>query len=342
MATLTDRDIRDLVTGTLDNYDPPSFKMIATDLQKYEVMEKWLRRDRVSIDGGVGVKRNLMARTANTARHVGLAEDDLVTIADLLEQVDVPWRHVDASWAFGRHEVLANRGKELITNVVKPRRIGAMIDIADELEEKAWASPAADNKTDPYGITWWLQKSATQGFNGGLPAGFSTMAGIDLDTTPNFKNYTDTYTAMTDLDVGEKMRRAHMYCTWKSPVKSSAMKEMDPDKRIYCNPETRLAFDRIARSQNDNLGLDIAVMYGQSVFKRAPIIEIWPLESETDDPIYMVDHACFMVFVRRGDYLRESEVDKIPNKHNWFQVFVDLSYNYLMYSRRSSAVLYKV
>jgi hypothetical protein len=341
-TTLQEQDMRDLVTGTLRNYGPPRFKQIATELQSYEVMPKWFKRDKVMIQGGTGLKRTLMARTNRTAYHTGIAGEDVTSITDLFEQIDVPFRHAVASWSYITQQVLVNRGKELVVNVIKPKRTAAMIDMAEELEYKAWAAPTPDNDVDPYGIPWWIVKNATQGFNGGYPTGFSTMAGINLDTVPNFKNWTDTYVAISKQDLVKKLRRMLMYCGWKSPLRASDMLDDKAMYRFYCNFETELEVNDVATAQNDNLGPDVTNMDGQAMIKRFPLVAVPALNTHTDNPIYAVDHNCFYPFIRQGDFLRETGMIRDANRHNVWHHFIDLGYNYIMINRRTSGVLYQV
>ena len=169
MPTLADKDIADLVLGTMNELGPPSFQQIATDLQDYEVMPKWLKSDKVQVDYGIGIQRTLMTSLPDSAKHVGLYEVDDVDVKDLLSSINIPWRHAQTSWAFERRETLMNRGKALITKVIEPRRVGAMINMADVLEAKAWSCPDVSDDVLPFGLPYWVVANATTGFNGGAP-----------------------------------------------------------------------------------------------------------------------------------------------------------------------------
>jgi hypothetical protein len=54
---------------------------------------------------------------------------------------------------------------------VKPRRHAAMIDLAEELEAKAWQVPNSTDKLNPYGLPYWIVYNSSTGFNGGYPTG---------------------------------------------------------------------------------------------------------------------------------------------------------------------------
>jgi hypothetical protein len=352
MPSLTDREIKDLVIGTLDNYGPPRFQLIAQDLQEYEIMSKWLKKGKVLFDSGQGIKRTLMSRTGQAAKHVGLAEEDTVNIPDLLDQLDVPWRHATTNWAFIRHEALMNRGEALITNIVEPRRVGAMIDLADELEDKGWAVPGTTDKLLPYGIPYWVVKAtaanSTDTFNGGYPVDsdgntHSSVAGVNLTDSPNFKNWNDTYTLVNRDDLIRKMRKAALYTKFKAPIQvKDYSRGSGARRRIYMNYDTQLDFEEVATAQNENLGPDVAYMDGMALFRRTPITGVAQLNSDTSDPVYGIDHNKFYMCVLRGDYLRESDPEKAAKQHNVFEVFVDLTYNYLCLDRRCQWVINKV
>jgi len=341
MAQITALDLSDLVASTLYDLGPPRFQQIAQSLQDYEVFTKWFKKDKVVFDSGVGIQRNLMSRLSGAASHVGLLDEDQVNIPDLLEQLQIPWRHAQTSWGFIYQESLMNRGRAMILNVIKPRRAAAMIDLVEELENKAWESPpSSSSKTLPYGIQYWVVPNATTGFNGGYPSGHTAIAGLDLTDTPNFKNYTAIYTSLTKADAIKKLRTAHRKIMFKSPI---TLKDYRGSKgenyRLYVNETTISGFEDLGEAQNENLGHDLASMDGTMTFKNHPVIWVPKLDANTNDPIYMINHGTFYPVILRGDYLRESASNRAPNQHNVFQYFVDLSYNYLCVDRRRNAVL---
>lgn len=345
MATLTDSDILDLVAGTQNDLGEPNFGQIAQNLQEYEVMPKWLKSDKVVVDSGIGIQRALMNKLpVNAAAHVGLGEVDDVDVTDLMTKINVPWRHAKTYWAFERRETLMNRGKRLVFNVIKPRRLGAMVALAEELETKAFASPSGTNEVDPYGIPWWITMAATTGFNGLAPTGHTTKGGINPTTETKWRNYTGTYSVVGKTDLIKTMRTGYKKCKWRSPVQQSDVRTFGDKYRIYTDEETSSDFDDVGESQNENLGRDVASMDGQTVFKRHPIVWIPQLDSTpvATNPVYMINHDTFYPVVLKGDFLRESEPSIKGDQHNVIVVYVDLTYNYICLDLRRNAGYYKV
>ncbi len=340
MATLEATDIADLVASTLRDLGRLRFQQIAQELQDYEVFTKWFRKDKVAFDSGVGIQRTLMTKLSGSASYVGLLEEDQVNIPDLLEQLTLNWRHAQTSWAFIYQETLMNRGRAMILNVIEPRRADAMLNLVQILEDYAWASPPVNDKKLPMGIPYWVVKNATTGFNGGLPGSHTTVAGIDVSTTTKFKNYTAQYAAVTKADLVSKLRTAHRKTRFKSPISIRDYREGRGDRyRLYVNESTISSIEDVGEAQNENLGRDIASLDNTIVFRNHPILWVPKLDSDTQNPIYMIDHSSFMPICLRGDYLRESPADKAPNNHNVFQFFVDLSHNYLCFDRRRNSVV---
>jgi hypothetical protein len=343
MAQLTAQDIPDLVKGTLYDLGPAKFNQIAQDIQYFEVFSKWFKSDKVVFDSGIGVQRSLMARyDSSAAAHVTFQAPDQVNIVDVMEQIQVPWRHARASWGIVyQTDVLMNRGKALVFNVIKPRRMSSLLSLAKELEVRAWGSPpSTTDKVLPYGIQYWLTESATTGFNGSYPSGWTSIAGVDLTNAPTFKNYTAQYVTANKTDLIAKMRTAYRHTGFVSPLTDDQYRgPMGQRFRIYVNEPLIQDFENVGEGQNENLGKDIASMDGTVTFRKIPIRWIPILDSRTDNPVYMVDHSTFFPMCLKGDYLRESEARQNPNNHNSYDVFIDLTYNFICDNRRQNAVL---
>lgn len=345
MAALTDREILDLTTSTLNDMGPPTFEQIAQSLPDYEVMGKWLKNDRVQIDSGVGIQRILMTDLPDSAEHVGLHHVDDVDIKDLLSEINIPWRHATQNWAYERRETLMNKGKALRTKVIEPRRIGAIINLAEKLEAAAFACPDVDDDLLPYGLPYYIVANATAGFNGGAPSGHTYVAGLNPAVKTTYKNYTGTYGAFTKADLIKKLRTAQRKISWKSPVTIQELRGAKGEQyRLYVDETTLSAFEDIGESQNENLGRDIASIDGVTLtFRRHPIIYVPYLDDNAvvTNPIYLVDHSTFYPVVLAGDYMRESDPAIKGDQHNTIVTFIDLTYNFLCINRRRNAVLYK-
>ena len=354
MATVAD-NIKDFVAGTLRELGPLKFQQIAQNLQSYPALGKWLKKEKIVFDHGNGIQRNLMSKLSNQAAHVGLLDTDTYDIPDLMVQLSVPWVHAQSKWGFiYQTDILMNSGDSAVFNVIEPRRADALISLAEELEAKAWSKPASSANTLPYGVPYWIEYSTPSAGTFGGSASTATVAGVSMATHPNFNNYTDTYVNVTKSDLLKKMRTGQRKLGWMSPVSIDDYRSGTGQRmQYYTNESIVSSLEDIGESQNENLGRDLAPAEAgagdvgsvdmQLVFRRHPIIWVPQLDDTSVftacvNPIYAIDHNTFYPVCLKGDFLRESEAKEVPNQHNLYRIFVDLSYNYLCIDRRRNAV----
>jgi hypothetical protein len=354
MANTLLADIPDLVTGTLRDLGRPKFTQIAQNLQSYEVIGKWFKKDKVKFHDGYGVQRTLMTSLPGEVHYGGIDEPDTTSIPNLLTQMRVDYCHIKTSWGFYYQEVLANRGKSLIVNVIEPRRAGALIRLAEALERTAWQAPATSaDLTVPFGLPYWVVYNASTGFTGGAASGHTTVAGVNLTDNPTFKNYSVQYTNVTKTDLIKKLRRMHQEIRWESPLDVKG--DQGSKMRLYCDWTVNSELEDIGEGQNENLGRDLAPMgtardvrFVDDVltFRRHPIRPVKQLDdtavyTAATSPVYMIDHDTFYPICLEGDYLRESDATPDPVNHNAFQVFLDLSNQYICDNRRRNGIAAK-
>jgi hypothetical protein len=346
MATIQPGDIGDIVTTTRAEEGPLRFQQIAQNLPFYEIFSRWFKRDKVMFSSGYKIQRTLMTKLNRAAaKHVGFLEPDAVNIIDVLETMSVEWVHALTSWGIiYQTDVLMNSGKDLILNVIKPRRIASLLGLVEEIEELGFGSaPGASDTVNPWAVKYWVVYNATDGFTGGAPSGHTTKGGVNPTNTPNFKNYSITYTSVSDNDLVKSLRTAFRKCRFVSPIAHPDYRGQIRDRyRVYCNEQTMTAFEDVVRSHNSNLGKDLAMFDGAAYIAGYPIIYCPQLDNDSSsDPVYAIDHATFYPVCLKGDYLRESGPDAATDQHNAWNCFTDLTYNFLNVDPRRSIVAAK-
>lgn len=339
MATVA--DILDLVNSTLDDLGPVAFEQIAQNLTDYEIMGRLLKEERVLIQSGKGFERRVMLSHSGAARHVEMFATDNTAIIDVLELLNVPWRHAMSDYTIERRENLMNKSPAELVNLLTVRRTDAMISLTETLETAGWTKPVdSSDRIEPFGIPYWIVKNSSEGFNGGNPSGFSDTGGINTSNFANWANYTSQYVSVTKTDLLFRMRRAHMRTGFKSPVDIKDLRTGKGERfRIYLNLETLLSIESLAEFQNDQLGADVASMDGRTVFKKNPLVYVPELDSDATDPVYMIDTNTLYIIALAGDILQESGMQRVPNSHNTMQNFIDLTYNFVCIDRRRNAVI---
>ena len=110
---------------------------------------------------------------------MGLVEVDNTNYADVITTGSIPWRHLETSWTIDRRMIAMNLDPARIVEIFLTQREQAIISLAEYFEATSfWNKPStsSDNK-EMFGIFYWLSYSATQGFNGGNPTGFTAGRG---------------------------------------------------------------------------------------------------------------------------------------------------------------------
>ena len=344
MATIQPSDIPDVVATTRVSEGRLRFQQIAQNLPFYEIFSRWFKRDKVMFSSGYKIQRTLMHKLDRAAaKHVGFLQPDAVNIMDVLTTMSVEWVHAQTDWGIVyQTDVLMNSGKDLILNIIKPRRVASLLGLVEEIEELGFgSSPGADDNVNPWALKYWIVYNATDGFTGGAPFG-TTKGGVTVASVPNFKNYSLTYTDVSDNDLVKGLRTMFRKCRFVSPISHPDYRGQIRDRyRLYCNEETITAFEDVVRSHNSNLGKDLAMFDGAAYIAGYPIIYIPQLDNDsTSDPVYAVDHSTFYPVCLKGDYLRESGPTQ-GESHNTWNCFTDLTYNFLCVDPRRSGVAAK-
>jgi len=343
MDILTDTQIADLSLGTLNRLGRLRFNNIAQDLQSHEISGRIMRRDRVMFRDGIGISRTLLTKKSGAAKQTGLYAADNVDVVNVLSTMNVGWKRTSTNYAYERRELIENRGASQIVDIIKSRRAACLIGLAEHLETQGWSAPtSATDVANWFGIPYWFPTdiTASGSFDTSNPSFASTGRG-GLNHA-NWGHWVDSYTNVTKGDCLPKMRTAYRKIGFKSPVNIRDFRRGNGDNyRIYVNESVLQDFENIGEAQNETLGKDLASMDGQMVFRKNPVVWVPKLDSDTNNPIYMLNFAFLHFVALNGDFLRESEPDKAADSHNIWVVFVDLSANMICTDLRRNAVLGK-
>lgn len=331
--------LTDLVATTQRNLGKPNFTMIATDLQRYTAMNNLLKKNRVVLTSGYGVQWDVMVNHNDSAYNVGLGASDNVILKDTMVQATADWRNTVGNYAIIGQEIDMNREPARIVDLVRQRRLAAMIAMAELMERNFWGPPvAADDGVTPWGVNTWIVKAATQGFTGLAPAGYTSI-GLNPVTYPRWRNYADQYTSVSKDDLIRKLRRAATFTDFKPPMEAMGDFNDGAGYGFYTNYAVMGAMEEILESQNENLGTDVASMDGKVVFRRGPLEWVPYLEADTTNPIYGINWGDFKTYVLSGWWMKETNVPVYPGQHTVSAHFMDSTYQWIQKNRRTSFVI---
>jgi len=320
-----------------------AFVDMQTDLTDHvAVREMWQNRRKV-FDGGQDWEFEAQMDHNHSARTVGLYEQDGSSENDTMKDGKVAARHVNAHYIYDQRLPAFQRGGTAVVDLVKTKYTGMMVSFYELLEELLWGKPSdsGDDKT-PYGLAYWVTRSATEGFNGGNPSGFTDgRAGISTVDFPRFANWTGQYAAVTKEDLIRKMRRAHRKIQFRSPVSHATPALGSMKNGIYTNDAVIGLIEEALEAQNQNLGNDIASKDGKSMFKSTPLVYAPYLDNDSTDPIYMLDWKWLAIGAMAGWENNLSSPYMVPGKHLVRRVDLDASLNMICTDPRRQCVITK-
>ena len=289
---------------------------------KYHTINKWFEADKVQLDSGTQIQRNIVLDPQGNAQHVLPYQKIAVTQRDQQAQISARWSQVLTRYSISRQELAANRKRAGYISLIKSKRMEAMVDLANLLELRAWSTPesASDNR-NPFGLPYWLNKansgvSSTGDFIGqtiryGNATTTTTKGGIDGSTAANahWRNYAFTYDAI-DADFVKRLRRAFFASDFQSPmIATDLVKGPLSNYRIYMGIDQLTDFTDLTTRQNDNLGSDLAPFEGNVTFRKVPVLHQPQIDSDADAAVYGVNHEHFKPYVMSGEWMVENEAE---------------------------------
>lgn len=330
----------DLLMTTLRQLNRLKFTDLQSDLQDFVAFRHLMKKHKVTVqDGGPGVQWDVLVRNNNSARNVGLYEADELNIIDGMVQAYVNWRFTTGNYAIDKRILAQNAGSSKIVDILQVKRIQGLAAYVEKMEDNFWSFPLATDDKTPLGLPYWITKNATEGFNGGIPSGYTTVAGLSPTTYPRWNNYSGTYTNVTAADLMTKWRRMGYATNFRSPVDGTPTLENGEGCGYYCNRDTILQLEDLVQSQNENIGTSLNAYEGKVMFNRAPVTYVPKLDIDTTNPVYAIDWSVFKINVLKDWWMKETRISDYPGNHNVTAVFIDSAYLMCCYNRRKCGVL---
>ena len=337
-------DIDDAVLLTQNNLiKKGAFLDMQTDLSDHvAVREMWQKRKK-TFTGGEVWEFEAQTDHNHSARTVELYETDGSALTDTMIMGKVPPRHVNAHYIYDQREPAFQRGGHGIVDLVKTRYVAMMVSFFELMEEILWGSPtsSADVRT-PFGVAFWIQKATSEGFFGIDPSGFSDgRAGIASATYARWANWSGQYAEISKTDLVRKMRKMHRNIQFRSPVSHAQPDLGKMGNGIYVNDTVIGIMEEVLEESNMNLGNDLASKDGRTTFKSTPITYAPKLNSDTENPVYMLDWKWLVVGIMEGWYKNLTKPYMVPGKHLVRRVDLDASFNMISTNLRRQGVLHK-
>lgn len=334
----------DTVAQTLNDLGENKFTDLMSDYQDTVALKQLIPQNKIQKKAGAEIEFRVQTDHNNSARHVGLGYTVNIDIPSLMTTGKVPWRHTNWHWAWERRLVAMNRAPRKIIDFIKSQRIGGLASAILKFEEALWRAPAVTDDLSPYGIPYYVVKSNTpvtsnDGFNGLVPSGHTTVAEIDPSTQTRWRNYATQYSAVSFDDLVRKMRRAFRYTDFKPLVKETPEYDLGNKRGIYTNYPVLGPLEELLRTQNENLGNDLAAKDDAVMFRRADVEWVKELDKDTTNPVYGINWSVLCPIALQGEWMKEETFDKLPSQPTVGYTNTDCSWNLICYNRRKNWVL---
>lgn len=340
-------DYQDLVVTSLNQLGRLKFTDLMSDYQNTIALKRLIKKGKMNFTGGPSVEFRVIINTNGSARAVGLGYTAEVSIPNVMTFGSVPWRHVTWNWAMERRAIAMNAGAQKITDLVKVERTAAFGDAIKLFEHYFWRVPAVTDTISPYGIPYYVVKSNTaatpanaNGFNGLVPAGYTTVANLNPTTYPRWANYATQYTVVSKDDCIRKLRRMLYYTDWKPLVDDVPQYSTGNEMGMYTNYSVIATMREILEAQNDNLGKDVAPMDDSGVMvRRTELLPVIELDLDTTNPIYSINWGEMHTMGLTGEWMHETPVPVNPSQPTIAATHTDCTYNLLCRNRRKQGVI---
>lgn len=349
MAVLQAADIADLANMTLDELGRFRMVDLMSDIREHVAMSNMMRKERVSIQAGEAITWNLIKDADENAKNVGLYNRDDTNVKDGEFTLTIPWRHTQTSCAFDVREAAMNRSPAKIVDYVKAKQLQSQAGLVKLMEENFWqgVSSSSDSET-PWGLFgYWIDGSnmtTTPGFNG-QNGNYGSIGGKDASTSTytRLRHQAYQYSNVTDTDLVDGLRDMLVYSNFKPTVGNAPVKGYTNGHRraMYSTWDTCKGLEKLARSNNDSLGVDLDRYHKQVTIQGVNVYETpWLTENKaTSDPVVGIDWKQLHTCVLAGRFGVNTPFGRKDGQHNVMEKFQDFSYNFRVYDRRQGLFL---
>ncbi len=347
MPVLQGTDVADLVSTTLNNLGRMKMTDVISTYQNTIFFKRLAKKSKMNFDGGTECEFNLITDQNNSARPVGLYYQSQVNPTNVMAKGKMPWRHVTWNWGIDGREISMNSSPNKIVDLIKTRRISAQASGVIFFEARGWRCPAVTDTDNFMGIPYWIVKSATatttnNGFNGGVPSGYTTVANIDptaVGITPKWNNYTDAYTQVSTDDLIPKLWDASDYTDFAPIVDDIPTYNLGDDYGYYTTHSVRKQMKQILQAQNDDLGFDLDPTANKLTFRRSPVTWVKELDQDTTNPVYGINWGVFHLMGLKGWWMKETKIDVHSNQPTVSATHTDSTINTYCTDRRRNFVI---
>lgn len=357
-------DINDIVMSGLRQLFRDKMADISRPYQEYVGLNQIIKARKKDAGGGYGLQWDVLVRTNEGTRFVGMFNKDVFEDKDGLIQARADYQAVTNNWIWDISAEVFNSGDfEKIVDFLGVKRTMARNDYDEKIENAIWRKPASSSDTLtlkglPYSIVPNNNATggfgASEGFEGGNPAGFPAGAfGISSTDYPAHSNQVKLFTnpVMGELDEALKVVMYRMHFTPPIQPIISDFADGPPDTEIYTTYEGRSNIMKMGLSANENIGKDVAFYKGQAEFGGVQVIAVPALDTAAlvwgpapmYSPYILVNWKYMHPVIQPGWWYREDIAKGADGRHLVNAAFFDSKFTFANHKRREAGgLVYKI
>lgn len=355
-------EVADMVNTTLDQFWPkakgtsnPGYIQIAQRFQKFAFYGLLMQQDRLTFDSGIGITTTLMDTSSTNAEWVGIFEESAAKQIAIFKQMKIDFKWIRGNWVYDVKQPQMNSGPKQIANFIKGQDDACTIGLIEKVETTAWANPVATATKEMLPIPFWVVFDSTQdGFVGKYADGFTSLAGLNLDNTPTFQNYSHRWVEPTGEDLLSAWRSAHLLTNFQSPLDRSLYDTVGQDFRIFTNHEGMLTAWEMKDDRAPETGFNIAETDRGTTFKQNQFVYTSALDANQMTlkaadgsttitiPYYFLNRGSFHAVSLGRDFMRRHPPMNDIKDPDTYVNFKILAIQTFCDNRRAQAIVAKV
>ena len=278
---------------------------------------------------GTSVRRNVTTELGNNFKRTQLFDSEAINVNQGAAFAEEKWAYTFNGYAYDLRAVDQNAGKSRIVNYLIEERAKCFGNQAESMETEWWSGPSNDTdateKLKARGVAHIIITSATKGFNGTTPTNFTTVHGLSPTTYSQWKNYTDTFAAVSEDDFFDACREMLLKIKWKAYASFPGHQDNSHKQFMFCGTDLMVLLQKQAKLQNENLRNEL-IMFGgndpafpdrmkmgsQLTVHGIPLIHVpWLDDNEPQTKtLYCIDFDTFYPVKHSGWWMREEGPDK--------------------------------
>lgn len=331
---LTPRQLDDLVELTYDTaLGDKGWEDLSMDNQEYIVAERWLKNKKKPIKSSTRVLWKAQIAKSGAARQTGPYQRDVYQVENYMIGAYAEWALTTSNYIYDDNEEdFQSNDADVIVDALLVREHAMYNGWFQHMEEQCIATPASssENPANIQGLKFWIQKyaSATPGFLGGDPSGFSSGAGNILTSSySKWKNWAGTYSVVSRDDLVAKLKKAIAFTGFKAPHSFKQLNGARPQWEFYTVWDLIDALakylDARKTEQSDLAGVVTPTLGSIPVVRMAEMERSESRAYDTSNPFYGVNWSKFNFAFHKGkDMVRRGPI-RLSDRHTVAAVHVD-------------------